>query len=299
MSLFRTKSIDALIAASEEPDKRLRKTLGSVEPDRARHRRRHRLRHLHCSPARRPRAKRSTIKSILNAPVLDLILHGAHAGSHDGPARRRSGHLALVSCWWRIACCFAGALLRRTGVDDPHRRQRVHVRLRDPGRDLRLDHRLGPHPRVRRLQHVGGGRILGVLQDLLDNLFGFHLPAQLRYPTDSRRPVQPAGCFNVPALLITLLRHLDPGARRARRAPAPTTSWSPIKIAAILIFCLGRRARHQHRELASVRAERLLRRADRRRPSSSSPTSASIRSRPRPRNAAVRSATCRSASSRP
>ena len=26
--LFRTKSIDALIAASEEPDKRLRKTLG-------------------------------------------------------------------------------------------------------------------------------------------------------------------------------------------------------------------------------------------------------------------------------
>ena len=49
-----------------------------------------------------------------------------------------------------------GLLLRRTGLVDPGLGQRVHLRLRDPGRAGRVDHRLGPDPRVRR--GGGGGR---------------------------------------------------------------------------------------------------------------------------------------------
>ena len=50
-------------------------------------------------------------------------------------------------------------LLRRVRGDGPRRGQRVHLRVRDGRRNLRLDHRLGPHSRVR-AQCVDGRRWL-------------------------------------------------------------------------------------------------------------------------------------------
>ena len=63
------------------------------------------------------------------------------------------------------------------------------------------------------------------LQDLGDNLFGCHLPPQLRISRRSQRRGGPAGIFNIPALLITMLVTVGAGARRAAKAPMPTPSW--------------------------------------------------------------------------
>ena len=49
-----------------------------------------------------------------------------------------------------------GALLCRAGVDDSAGRQRLRLLVRDAGRAGRLDHRLGPDPRVRGRQHRRG-----------------------------------------------------------------------------------------------------------------------------------------------
>ena len=109
-----------------------------------------------------------------------------------------------------------GALLRRAGLDDPGLRQRLHVRLRHDGRAGRLDHRLGPDPRVRR---VGGGdrRRLGpVLQQ----------PARRRCSASRCRTRSPTR-----------------RARAARSTCRPCSSCSPSP--ALLIV---RRARERARE---------------------------------------------------
>src|ERR1700760_1020435 len=75
------------------------------------------------------------------------------------------------------------------------------------------------------------------LQDLGDNLLGWHLPNAIAYPVFPA-PGQPAGIFNVPALLITLLVTwvLVRGVREGARAH---TGMVGIKITLIVIFCLG------------------------------------------------------------
>ena len=159
--LFRTKSIDALIAASEEPEKRLRKTLGPWS------------------------LTALGIGAVIGSGIFTLTGTAAAGQSSSrssrcckrrcsiccctaatplrtiGAAGRRSGDHAFVRAGGH-RLPLRGAVLRGTGLDDSHRRQRLHVRLRDPGRDLRVDHRLGPDPRIRRLEHVGGGGILGL-----------------------------------------------------------------------------------------------------------------------------------------
>ena len=52
-----------------------------------------------------------------------------------------------------------GVLLRRAGVVDPGLGQRLHLRIRDARRARRVDHRLGPDPRVRRVGRRGGRRL--------------------------------------------------------------------------------------------------------------------------------------------
>ena len=75
------------------------------------------------------------------------------------------------------------------------------------------------------------------LQDLGDNLLGFHLPAAIAYPAFSA-PGQPSGIFNIPALVITMLVTwvLVKGVREGARA---NTVMVGIKILAIVIFCTG------------------------------------------------------------
>ena len=106
MNLFRTKSIDALIAASEDPHKKLRRSLGPVS-----------LTALGIGAVigsgiltltgTAAAGKTIAIKSILNATVLDLLLYGSHAGSQLG--RPGAGPAITVSFLLvAVACVFAG-----------------------------------------------------------------------------------------------------------------------------------------------------------------------------------------------
>ncbi len=75
------------------------------------------------------------------------------------------------------------------------------------------------------------------LQDLFDNMFGFHLPASLAFPPFPA-PGGPAGVFNIPALIITLLVTWVL-VRGVRESASANTTMVLIKIAAILLFCFG------------------------------------------------------------
>ena len=83
-----------------------------------------------------------------------------------------------------------GLLLRRAGLVDPGLGQRVHLRLRDAGRAGRVDHRLGPDPRVRR---VGGGgrRRLGRLPEVAAGLAVRHHAPGRRSPGRPARAAPP------------------------------------------------------------------------------------------------------------
>src|SRR5580693_5536968 len=82
-TVLRTRGIDALIAASEEPEKKLRRTLGPWS-----------LTALGIGAVigsgiftltgTAAAGKVVPIKSILNATVIDLALYGSHAGSQMG-----------------------------------------------------------------------------------------------------------------------------------------------------------------------------------------------------------------------
>ena len=103
-------------------------------------------------------------------------------GPGDRPVlRARRRHLRLQR-----------AVLLRAGLDDPGLRLGLHVLLRHARRARRLDHRLGPDPRVRRLGRRGGGR-LGRLPAVAAGLAVRHQPARRdRRPARRRRHVQPA-----------------------------------------------------------------------------------------------------------
>ena len=98
MSIFRTKSIDALIAASEDPEKKLRRSLGpwsltamgigAVIGS-----------GIFTLTGTAAAGKVVPIKSILNATVIDLVLYGSHAGSQLGrPGRDRPSRFPFS--WW-------------------------------------------------------------------------------------------------------------------------------------------------------------------------------------------------------
>src|SRR5258705_8530246 len=106
--LFRTKSIDALIAASEEPGRRLAKTLGPWS-----------LTALGIGAVigsgifiltgTAAAGEKLTYDSILHAPVLDLLMHGRGAVSTlgrpgAGPAISLSFLLTAIACGLAALC---------------------------------------------------------------------------------------------------------------------------------------------------------------------------------------------------
>ncbi|MGD1091048.1 MAG: amino acid permease, partial [Bryobacteraceae bacterium] len=107
-SLFRTKSIDELIASSEEPERRLRKTLGPWS-----------LTFLGIGAVigsgiftvtgTATTGKVEQIKSIFHATILDLVMHGGAAASAlgrpgAGPAISLSFVLVAVACLFAALC---------------------------------------------------------------------------------------------------------------------------------------------------------------------------------------------------
>jgi len=235
VSLFRTKSIDALIAASEDPDKKLRRSLGPLS-----------LTALGIGAVigsgiftltgTAAAGKTIAIKSILNATIIDLVLYGSHAGSQLG--RPGAGPAITVSFLLvAVACVFAGLCYAELASMIPIAGSAYTYSYAILGElvawiigwDLILEYAVSN-------MSVAVG-FSAYLQDLFENVFGFRLPDSIAFPPFPA-PGGPAGRFNVPALLITLLVTwvLVRGVRESART---NTTMVAIKIGAILIFCLG------------------------------------------------------------
>ncbi|MDP9055330.1 MAG: amino acid permease [Acidobacteriota bacterium] len=176
------------------------------------------------------------IESVLHATVLDLALNGTHAGSMAGrPGAGPAITLSFVLV--AIACLFAGLCYAELASMIPVAGSAYTYAYAILGEvfawmigwDLILEYAVSN-------MSVAVG-FSAYLQDLGDNLFGFHLPASIAFPMFSA-PGQPHGIFNIPALLITLLVTwvLVRGVREGARA---NTIMVAIKIAAIMIFCVG------------------------------------------------------------
>ena len=93
--------------------------------------------------------------------------------------------------------------------------------------------------------------------DILEALFGFHLPKQLSEPMIAGGQLT-GSYFNLPALADHHGAHMDPGARRAgkRRRQQRDGGDQDRRDPDVR---LRRRRRRQDRQLASLHAERILR----------------------------------------
>src|SRR5579863_7049332 len=233
--LFRTKSIEALLEACEAPDKRLRKTLGPLS-----------LTALGIGAVigsgiftltgTAAAGKTETINSIFNATVLDLLSQGTHAGSVMGrPGAGPAITLSFVLV--AIACAFAGVCYAELASMIPIAGSAYTYSYAILGEifawiigwDLILEYAVSN-------MSVAVG-FSAYIQDLFDNLFGFHLPAAIAYPAIPA-PGQPAGIFNIPALLITLLVTWVL-VRGVKESAGANTAMVLIKMGAIVVFCIG------------------------------------------------------------
>ena len=288
--LLRTKSIDALIAASEEPDRRLKKSLGvwslialgvgAVIGS-----------GIFTVTGTAAAGEHFLAKSIFKAPVLDLLLNGGAASTLSGrlgagPAISVSFVLVAIACGF-AAICYAelASMIPIAGSAYTYSYATLgEIFAWIIGWDLILEYAFSN-------MSVAVG-FSAYLNDLLDNLFHFHLPAQLSQPIFEEGQ-RTGAWFNLTGVDRAAAAELRAGARRPReRADQQHHGGDQDRRHSALR--LRRRARREHRQLASVHAQRLFGRAYRAAPSSSSLTSDSIRSRPRPRNADARSAICRS-----
>lgn len=233
--LFRTKSIDALIAASELPENRLRKSLGPWS-----------LTALGVGAVigsgiftltgTAAAGKVEKIESVLHATILDLVVNGTHAGSMMG--RPGAGPAITVSfILVAIACLFAGLCYAEMASMIPIAGSAYTYAYAVLGEifawiigwDLILEYAVSN-------MSVAVG-FSAYLQDLGDNLFGVHLPAVIAYPMFPATG-QPSGIFNVPALVITLLVTWVL-VRGIKESAQTNTVMVIIKIAAIVLFCAG------------------------------------------------------------
>ena len=233
--LLRTKNIDRLIADSEAPEHRLRKSLGPWS-----------LTALGIGAVigsgiftltgTAAAGKVDKIESIFHATVLDLILHGTHGVSMLGrPGAGPAITLSFVLV--AIACLFAGLCYAELASMIPIAGSAYTYAYAILGEifawiigwDLILEYAVSN-------MSVAVG-FSAYLQDLGDNLFGYHLPAAIAYPMFSA-PGQPSGVFNIPALIITMLVTwvLVIGVKEGAQT---NTIMVGIKIIAIALFCLG------------------------------------------------------------
>lgn len=234
-SLLRTKNIDELIASCEEPSRRLKKTLGPWS-----------LTFLGIGAVigsgiftvtgTAARGKVVEAGSILHATVLDLIMHGSGATSAlgrpgAGPAIILSFLLVAVACLF-AALCYAelASMIPVAGSAYTYSYAILgEIFAWIIGWDLILEYAVSN-------MSVAVG-FSAYLQDLFDNVFGFHLPASIAYPLFPA-PGTPGGVFNIPALLITLAVTWIL-VRGVKESANTNTVMVFIKIAAIAVFCLG------------------------------------------------------------
>jgi APA family basic amino acid/polyamine antiporter len=235
VSIFRTKSIDALIAASEDPEKKLRRTLGpwsltamgigAVIGS-----------GIFILTGTAAAGETLSYKSILHAPVLDLLMHGTQALSMTGragagPAITLSFLLTAIACSF-AALCYAelASMIPIAGSAYTY----AYATLGELvawiiGWDLILEYAVSN-------MAVAVG-FSAYLNDVLDNVFGWHIPAKFAGPPIVGGQFT-GNWFNISALLVLMVLTwiLVKGVRESART---NNVMVIIKIAAILIFVFG------------------------------------------------------------
>jgi APA family basic amino acid/polyamine antiporter len=235
MSVLRTKSIGELIAASEDASFRLKRSLGVWS-----------LVSLGLGmvigtgiftlTGTAAAGLKFDYPSIYKAPLLNLLLEGSHAvGTFGrpgaGPAIALSFILVAIACSF-AALCYAelASMIPVAGSAYTY----AHATLGEIfawiiGWDLILEYAVGNMAVA-----VGFG---AYFNDLLDNVFGVHLPSQLARPVFEGGHTTGA-IFNIPAfaLIIVLTWLLVRGVREGANA---NNLMVAIKVAAILVFVVG------------------------------------------------------------
>jgi len=233
--LLRTKSIDDLIAASHDPSMRLRRTLGlwslvafgigQVIGS-----------GIFTLTGTAAAGLKFDFESILKAPVMDLILHGRSAlgitgRPGAGPAISLSFILVAVACGF-AALCYAelASMIPVSGSAYTYAYATIgEIFAWIIGWDLILEYAVGNMAVA-----VGFG---AYLNDLLDNAFGFHLPAAYSNPVFIEGKATGA-IFNIPAFVLMMVLSWIL-VRGARESAGANNAMVAIKIAAILIFIFG------------------------------------------------------------
>src|SRR3984957_5209089 len=234
-SLLRTKSIDALIAASEEPEHRLKKSLGiwslialgigAVIGS-----------GIFTLTGTAAAGVHFQTKSILQAPVLDLLINGGNTATLTGragagPAISVSFLLVAIACSF-AALCYAelASMIPIAGSAYTYSYATLgEIFAWIIGWDLILEYAVSN-------MAVAVG-FSAYLNDLLENVTGFRLPESLSNPVfiEDKRT---GAIFNLPAfvLIMVLTWILVRGVRESARA----NNWMVlIKVAAILLFVFG------------------------------------------------------------
>ena len=235
MSIFRTKSIDALVAASEDPQKKLRRTLGpwsltafgigAVIGS-----------GIFILTGTAAAGEVRGYSSIFNAPVMDLLLHGSRALSVTGRPGAGPG-ISLAFLLTALACSFAALCYAELASMIPIAGSAYTYAYATLGEivawiigwDLILEYAVSN-------MAVAVG-FSAYLNDVLENSFGIHLPAKLANPPVVGG-VFTGAWFNLSALLILLILSyiLVIGVRESAGA---NNAMVAIKIVAILIFVIG------------------------------------------------------------
>ncbi|HYP04856.1 MAG TPA: amino acid permease, partial [Bryobacteraceae bacterium] len=232
MSLLRTKSIDVLIADSEEPGKRLNKSLGPWS-----------LTALGIGAVigsgifiltgTAAAGETLAVPSVLNAPILDLILHGGSASSTIGRPGAGPG-ISLSFLLVAIVCLFAGLCFAELASMIPIAGSAYTYAYATLGEifawiigwDLILEYAVSN-------MAVAVG-FSAYFNDILEALFGFHLPKHLSEPMIVGGEFT-GSVFNVPALLIILALTWIL-VRGVKESATANNAMVVIKVLAILAF---------------------------------------------------------------
>ncbi len=232
MSLFRTRSIDRLIADSEAPEQRLAKTLGPWS-----------LTALGIGAVigsgifiltgTAAAGETLAVPGLIHAPVMDILLHGGHPVSTigrpgAGPGIALSFALVAIVCGL-AALCFAelASMIPIAGSTYTY----AYATLGEIvawiiGWDLILEYAVSN-------MAVGVG-FSAYFNDILDALFGFQLPKWLSEPAFIGGDVT-GSVFNLPAfavvLLVTVLL-----VRGVKESAGANNIMVLLKIAVILVF---------------------------------------------------------------
>jgi basic amino acid/polyamine antiporter, APA family len=235
VSIFRTKSIDALIAASEDPERKLRRTLGpwsltafgigAVIGS-----------GIFILTGTAAAGETLSYKSILHAPLLDLLMHGSRALSTLGRPPAGPG-ISLSFLLTAFACSFAALCYAELASMIPIAGSAYTYAYATLGEliawiigwDLILEYAVSN-------MAVAVG-FSAYFNDILEGSFGWHLPAKLAQPIIVEGRLTGAW-FNVSALVILLILSyiLMIGIEESAGA---NNAMVTIKIAAILIFVFG------------------------------------------------------------